>query len=248
MPDPTNEIVEALGPTERVIAIGDAYSLKLVGSDGLKTLRAEYSSHSDRDDTGWNESWIPIGVDGLGDPLFVDADSSGLPVFSAQHGRGSWEPEATNGSLTSFAMTVEVLQSAASQFEQHVESRNPKGLKNWLKTVRASIRAIEPIKRYGYWATVLDGIAEEVDDLVEELRPLTKKEQAIKDAADFVEGVLYPVLRKDSRFDDVVAGGHVDGKGLVVAGKVGSKQDSDDLHALLDRTEPPMKVFWKLSQ
>jgi hypothetical protein len=41
----------------------------------------------------WKDGWIVIGYsEYLNDPLFVDAKNSDLPIYTAAHGMGSWEP------------------------------------------------------------------------------------------------------------------------------------------------------------
>ena len=42
---------------------------------------------------GWRRSWVVIGADeDLGDPLFVDISDERLPVYTAAHGQGDWDP------------------------------------------------------------------------------------------------------------------------------------------------------------
>lgn len=41
----------------------------------------------------WSPAWLVIGTEeDLGDPLFVELSSADLPVFTAAHGSGTWEP------------------------------------------------------------------------------------------------------------------------------------------------------------
>ncbi|RYG67356.1 hypothetical protein EON80_13740 [bacterium] len=41
----------------------------------------------------WQESWLVIGDEDLaGDPIFVDLAEEELPVYTARHGEGAWEP------------------------------------------------------------------------------------------------------------------------------------------------------------
>ncbi|KIL51794.1 hypothetical protein [Jeotgalibacillus soli] len=41
----------------------------------------------------WREGWIVIGYEeDLGDPLIVDTSQEAMPVFTAEHGAGDWEP------------------------------------------------------------------------------------------------------------------------------------------------------------
>ena len=48
----------------------------------------------------WRPEWIVVGTDAdLGDPLFVDLRSTELPVLTAMHGEGDWDPEEVAPSL-----------------------------------------------------------------------------------------------------------------------------------------------------
>lgn len=48
----------------------------------------------------WQPNWLVIGHEtALGDPIFIDPDAAAMPVFTAMHGVGAWEPAqiATSG-------------------------------------------------------------------------------------------------------------------------------------------------------
>lgn len=52
---------------------------------------------------GWRERWLVIGFEDLtGDPAFVDLAEPALPVFTAIHGIGRWEPLPLAKSLRDF--------------------------------------------------------------------------------------------------------------------------------------------------
>jgi hypothetical protein len=70
-----------------------------VGADG--------TSFCDRDQGAWRPNWIVIGYEtACGDPIFIDADDPTLPVFSAPHGEGVWNPEPVATSIDSFARSL----------------------------------------------------------------------------------------------------------------------------------------------
>lgn len=51
----------------------------------------------------WQPQWLVIGTDFfLGDPYFVDLSRPDLPVFTAMHGAGKWDPEPVAKSLQDF--------------------------------------------------------------------------------------------------------------------------------------------------
>jgi hypothetical protein len=54
-------------------------------------------------DGGWRAEWVVIGIETLlGDPIFVDVTTPQLPVFTAMHGMGKWDPELIADSLEQF--------------------------------------------------------------------------------------------------------------------------------------------------
>ena len=59
---------------------------------------------------GWQEEWLVVGNDGLGDPIIVDTGTADLTIFSAMHGEGSWEPYVIADSLTNFQKIVQLFQ------------------------------------------------------------------------------------------------------------------------------------------
>jgi hypothetical protein len=51
----------------------------------------------------WKRDWFVIACeDLLGDPIFVDLSEPGLPVFTAAHGEGEWNPVLIASSLRGF--------------------------------------------------------------------------------------------------------------------------------------------------
>jgi len=59
---------------------------------------------------GWKEEWTVIGHDELvGDPLFIDVQRAGFPVFTAAHGDGVWEPVMIARSAAVLFRTLDTL-------------------------------------------------------------------------------------------------------------------------------------------
>lgn len=51
----------------------------------------------------WQPDWLVIGTDHfLGDPYFVDLSQPDMPVFTAVHGAGKWDPQPVADSLRAF--------------------------------------------------------------------------------------------------------------------------------------------------
>ena len=51
----------------------------------------------------WKKTWVVIANEDLnGDPIFIDLDDSRLPVYTAPHGAGHWEPVLLASSFSGF--------------------------------------------------------------------------------------------------------------------------------------------------
>lgn len=100
------------------------------GSEGFRICKIPelpeaqlgYAKHPNGNDlTGenegdWKKEWIVIGNDtSLGDPYFIDTSVEALPVYTAMHGMGSWNPEEISPSLRNFLGSLKHLQSISRQ-------------------------------------------------------------------------------------------------------------------------------------
>lgn len=70
----------------------------------------------------WKTSWFVIGRDTVvGDPFFVDLGSENLPVYTAMHGAGSWDPTLVSRSVSGFISSIEYLKKKSNQDTELVE-------------------------------------------------------------------------------------------------------------------------------
>jgi hypothetical protein len=58
----------------------------------------------------WKKSWVVIGYDGLGDPIFVDFEKLNLPVFTSEHGEDEWIETYIAISLDNFRIILNDLR------------------------------------------------------------------------------------------------------------------------------------------
>jgi len=77
----------------------------------------------------WQPSWLVIGCESaLGDPIFIDTDDDALPVFTAMHGEGAWEPNPIATSAEAFANCLkEFARIAAGRANPGEHNANPVG-------------------------------------------------------------------------------------------------------------------------
>jgi len=88
----------------------DVGGLELFPGPSLDDAQVGYSRTSDgkslvgHDGGAWKANWMAIGRETCcGDPIFVDVEDTRLPVFTAVHGDGSWNPRQIAISIEAFA-------------------------------------------------------------------------------------------------------------------------------------------------
>lgn len=93
----------------------------------------------------WRAEWLVFGYD-YGDPVFVDTreEDRGFPVYTAEHGTGSWEPEEIAVSLAAFTQILRDLNDAMKADEINYRNLTAK--------MAAHTRNMD------YWDVVIEGI------------------------------------------------------------------------------------------
>jgi hypothetical protein len=130
VPEPYNEVRRSLRVAEVNFGIGGIKLFSLVELDGAQI---GYSVAPDgkplwgNEPGAWQASWVVIGYEtGCGDPLFIDTHAIALPVFTAIHGEGEWEPFQIASSFEVFARCVEEFSRIAIGRSNPVElAANP---------------------------------------------------------------------------------------------------------------------------
>lgn len=98
-------VCDLLAEAPQTVTVGDA-TYEFASPSALPLTQQGYSVSPEGEDlTGsrdgeWRAAWLVVGWDeDLSDPLFVDLAEDALPVFTAMHGAGKWEPEPVAPSL-----------------------------------------------------------------------------------------------------------------------------------------------------
>jgi hypothetical protein len=136
----------ALGFAEVSFGCG---GLKLFAPEELEEGQVGYSrsqegkSFCDGAPGSWKPEWIVIGYDtGLGDPIILDTSAPELPVMTAMHGEGSWEPQVIARSLEDFAAALRAFRQVAAGREYPVALEqnplSPEERENALQQIRGA--------------------------------------------------------------------------------------------------------------
>jgi len=122
----------------------------------LDSAQLGYSKHPDGDDLtstkkgDWKKEWVVFGNDTeLGDPYFVDISDKKLPVYTAMHGVGTWEPEDVCNSLKNFLKSLQYLQSASPESYALIEPDEKTVIDNkTLKEIKSNLINISGDKEF----------------------------------------------------------------------------------------------------
>ena len=135
--------LESLAPRE--VTIGMA-GIELFSPAALPSEQVGYARSPEGEDLcgnrsgDWQRSWVVFGHENLcGDPLFVDADDTEFPVFTAMHGVGSWEPNLISDSFSAFAATMqEMSRLSVGRQDSDLDDNplSPAERKSLIKTLR----------------------------------------------------------------------------------------------------------------
>lgn len=107
-------------------------------------------------DGDWQEEWLVIGTDQLGDPIIADMSTPNVTVLSAAHGEGKWEPLVISASLDNFANTIFILNTVSKNRTQPADlEKNPITNKE-RRDVLKRIEQQNPEAEIEYWESFLD--------------------------------------------------------------------------------------------
>ena len=103
-------------------------AVRVHGVNELEEAQISYSidtsgaSLVDGEPGSWQKQWLVIGYeDRCGDPIFIDAETEGFPVYTAMHGTGDWEPNLIATGLRNFAAAIREVATVAKGRENPVK-------------------------------------------------------------------------------------------------------------------------------
>lgn len=105
----------------------------------------------------WRTSWLVIAAETTcGDPIFIDLDQPGMPVHTAMHGMGDWEPERIADSAALFFRALERVRGVAAGREHPVAlAANPLPAAERGAVLR-EIAAMNPRSDPSFWESLLE--------------------------------------------------------------------------------------------
>jgi hypothetical protein len=126
-------------------------TVRLLRPDELEEAQVGYGGE------GWAASWLVIATeDQLGDPIFTDLAEERLPVFTAAHGEGVWEPVQIADSLEGFALGLDAIASVSEGREHPVGlETNPVPAAD-MDRVLVHVRDANPASDDEFWASWFD--------------------------------------------------------------------------------------------
>ncbi len=101
---------------------------------------------------GWEAGWTVIGYEeSCGDPIFIDVNANGFPVFTAMHGMGTWAPKRIADTLESLRQIIDEFAKLSVGRENPVSlEANP--ISNSLRNeVLEKVRRLSPSADLEFW-------------------------------------------------------------------------------------------------
>ncbi|EJV44738.1 MULTISPECIES: hypothetical protein [Bacillus] len=117
-----NELYNLLNTfKEKELSIG--YSGLIIYSNSA--LEKEQLGYSIDNKGDWRQSWFVIGhEEEYGNPIFVDMSRRYLPIYTAEHGEGEWNPRIIASSLKGFIKTLNYLYDLSKDRENPIENKD----------------------------------------------------------------------------------------------------------------------------
>lgn len=116
------------------------------------SVDAEQRSLTGSEEGDWKATWLVIAnEDQCDDPIFTDLAAEELPVYTAMHGQGEWQPELIADSFGGFIQILEMIQTIATGRGNPVElEANPLPVDE-AQAVLARIAQVNPKSTADFW-------------------------------------------------------------------------------------------------
>jgi len=100
------------------------------------------------DEGDWQEGWYVIGRETTcGDPVFLDLNDVGLPVYTSAHGMGDWDANCIADSYEDFMVVIKAIEDAVT---------NRKIPLDRLKVLMSEIKDTVGEESLEFWNMLLD--------------------------------------------------------------------------------------------
>ena len=107
-------------------------------------------------DRDWQEEWLVIATNDLGDPLFVDVSSPNFTVLSAQHGEGNWEPFVIAEGLDNLKDIISLLEKLSVKRTNPVEFEKLPITDKERRNFLTQIREQNPGAEISFWENFVE--------------------------------------------------------------------------------------------
>jgi hypothetical protein len=126
-------------------------SIELVPANRLASAQQGYANGD------WQAEWLVIGHEGLcGDPLFIDTEDDDFPVYTADHGEGSWTARLVAFSFRHFGQILDRLHQLSRGRSNPVElERHPLSDGERIAFMEF-IRRESPDVDFGFWESLFE--------------------------------------------------------------------------------------------
>ena len=107
-------------------------------------------------DTDWQPGWAVIGHEELcGDPVFIDTEDDDYPVYTAEHGAGTWSPRLIAFTFRHFMQILQRLHDVSRQRSNPVELKRHSISHDERTSFMQFIRRDSPQVDFSFWDSLL---------------------------------------------------------------------------------------------
>lgn len=146
----------------RTVSLG-AGGVDLFAAEELDDAQVGYAVSPDGErltgtgEDDWQAGWLAVGIETTcGDPLFIDLAAPEMPVYTAMHGMGYWEPQPVADSAEAFFRSLELVRAAAAGREHPVALDAHPLPASERDAVLRQIRALSPRSDPSFWESLLN--------------------------------------------------------------------------------------------
>ena len=141
----------------REVSFGSS-TVRIFDSNQIDEAQLGYSRDSNgqslcgRKDGDWKDEWLVIAYEDLcGDPIFIDTSVNNMPVYTAMHGQGRWEPELIADTFDGFVESLKAVKSVAAGRENPVELESNPLPNAQCEQILKTIRVANPKADTAFW-------------------------------------------------------------------------------------------------
>lgn len=177
----------------------------------------------------WDDEWMPIATNGSGDVIIINDGN----IYEVQHDTGVLEPVLITKDVGKLCQ----LMKGLAKYKGYSEDDSIETLKEVKQTLKELKKQAPRSLKYDFELEI-----EDIQDTISDKRWLkTKAGQFMQELKDYTK-LVYPELRKNGRYADVMIFRHVEKKIFIVGGWLKDNESVDEVKRIIAKYPSPYPV------